>query len=160
MGGIIISKLENENSIYMDTIAEWMYDWWGNKDGYSLEAMRCFIKHSLGKDRLPHTYIALIDQHIAGMFQFSYTDLVCRPDIYPWLCNVYVAPNYRHQGVFKTMMHQVVDCARNVALRELFLYTKHEGLYEKYGWRFVSEIATFTNDQHMQRLYRLDLSEG
>ncbi len=159
MNDIRVIKLEDENSIYINTIAKWMYDWWGSRDGYSLEAMNCFIKHSLCKDKLPHTYIALVDEQLVGMFQFSYADLVCRPDIYPWLCNVYVEQKYRQQGIFKVMMNQVFDCAQEAALKELFLYTKHIGLYEKYGWEFVGDIETFTNDQHVQRLYKLDINK-
>ena len=40
----------------------------------------------------------------------------------------------------------------------VYLYTSHQGLYEKFGWTFVEEVDTFLKPR-MQRLYRLDLTD-
>lgn len=76
------------------------YNWWGIRDGKSYEEVRCNLEHSLNKDRLPQTYVALIDEEPAGMYQFAmFDDLDTRPDIYPWLINVYVDEKYRGKNV-------------------------------------------------------------
>lgn len=106
-------------------------------------------------DRLPQTYVALIDNEPVGMYQLSYTDdLDSRPDIYPWL---YVDEKYRGQNICRKLMETVNDNARKNNIKELFLYTKHIGLYEKFGWQFVEEVKTFRDDSPIERLYRLEI---
>jgi len=34
------------------------------------------------------------------------------------------------------------------------------GLYEKFGWNYVSEIDTYSKEPRIQRLYRLDLDNN
>ena len=49
--------------------------------------------------------------------------------------------------------------ARAAGLTELYLYTTHAGLYEKFGWTFLEEVDTFREESPKERLYRLSLSE-
>ena len=90
-----IIRLENNNDDIINKICEWNYNWWKIKNNNSLEEVRCYFKHLLCKDnRLPQTFIALIKDEPVGMYQISMSDdLVSRPDIYPWLVNVYVDEN-------------------------------------------------------------------
>ena len=62
------------------------------KKNYSYEEVKCYFEHSLYiKNRLLQTFIALINNEPVGMYQISMCDdLYSRPDIYPWLANVYV----------------------------------------------------------------------
>lgn len=153
-----IIKLENSNNDIFDKICEWNYNWWGIRNNDSFEAVKCYLEHSLCKDRLPQTYVALIDNQPVGMYQISMSDdLETRPDIYPWLVNVYVDENFRGKGICKEMMNTVYENAKKMNLTELFLYTKHIGLYEKFGWKFIEEVKTFRNDSPIERLYKLKI---
>ena len=49
------------------------------------------------------------------------------------------------------------NAKENIKFDKIFLYTKHIGLYEKFGWTFVEEINTFKKEQMIERLYKLDL---
>lgn len=130
----------------------------GIRNNDSFEAVKCYLEHSLCKDRLPQTYVALIDNQPVGMYQISMSDdLETRPDIYPWLVNVYVDENFRGKGICKEMMNTVSENAKKMNLTELFLYTKHIGLYEKFGWKFIEEVKTFRNDSPIERLYKLKI---
>ena len=92
------------------------------------------------------------------MYQFLYCDLEVRPDIYPWLANVYIEKERRGRGLGRKLLESVRDsAARNTDFEYLYLFTAHNGLYEKYGWEFVSEIDTFEEKDRIQRLYRLGL---
>lgn len=116
------------------------------------------MKHSLLKDRLPQTYGLFLNNTIIGMFQLTYEDLNVRPDIYPWLASVYVDEQYRGKGYSKTLLKSIKDIAsKTVDFSTLFLYTKHVGLYEKFGWEFVSKIDTYIEESRIERLYKLDL---
>lgn len=135
-----------------------MFHWWGERDGYSLEEVKCYMKHSLLKDRLPQTYGLYLDDTIIGMYQFTYEDLSIRPDIYPWLANVYIDENYRGKGYARILLESVKITATRISnCKELYLYTKHENFYEKFGWHFLSEIDTYSKEPRIQRLYKFDI---
>ena len=92
------------------------------------------------------------------MYQFTYEDLFVRPDIYPWLANVYVDETYRKQGYGRILLENVKKVAQeNIDLEEIFLYTKHIGLYEKFGWTYLYDIDTYNENQRIERLYKLKL---
>ena len=110
------------------------------------------------KDRVPQTYGAFIGDSIIGMYQFTYEDLFVRPDIYPWLANVYVDEQYRGNGVCRKMLESVKGNAKqNTQVNELWLYTKHINLYDKFGWEYVGNIDTCIEEQRSQKLYKLKL---
>lgn len=54
-------------------------------------------------------------------------------------------------------MNTVPKNAKKANLKELFLYTKYIGLYEKFGWKFVEEVKTFRSDSPIERLYKLEI---
>lgn len=153
-----IRQLIDIDEEILNIISTWMYNWWGNRDGYSFDATKCFMKHSMQEDRLPQTYGLFLNNKIIGMFQFAYEDLNVRPDIYPWLANVYIDENYRKQGYGKKLLENVKKIAKEkTAFKELFLYTKHIGLYEKFGWIYLYDIDTYKEENRIERLYKLDL---
>lgn len=153
-----IVRLEDSNNAIFEKILEWNYNWWGIRDGKSLEEVRCNLQHSLNKERLPQTFVALIDEEPTGMYQIAMTDdLDSRPDLYPWLINVYVDEKFRGQNVCRALMNTVSENAKKTNLQELYLYTKHMGLYEKFGWQFIGEVRTFREESPIERLYRLEI---
>lgn len=151
-------KLIDVDEETLNKVSTWMYNWWGKRDNYSFEEVKCFMKHSMQKDRLPQTYGLFLDNKIIGIFQFAYEDLSIRPDIYPWLANVYIDEKYRKKGLGRILLENVERMAKeNIDFEDIFLYTKHIGLYEKFGWTFVSNIDTFSKTPRIQRLYKLKL---
>ena len=153
-----IIKLKDTKNFIFNKICEWNYNWWGIRNNNSFEEVKCTLKHSLCTERLPQTYVALIDNEPAGMYQIAMSDdLISRPDIYPWLINVYVDEKFRGKNVCRELMNTVKENAKKANLTELFLYTKHIGLYEKFGWKFVEEVKTFKNDSPIERLYKLEI---
>ena len=100
--------------------------------------------------------VLLLEIKLFGMYQFTYEDLFVRPDIYPWLANVYVDEEYRCSGVCRRMLESVKQNAKqNTEFNELWLYTKHIDLYDKFGWEYVGNIDTCIEEQRSQRLYKL-----
>lgn len=154
-----IIRLEDSDNKYFDTICTWNYNWWGKRNNDTYEEVRCTLEHSLCKeDKLPQTFIAVIDEKVVGMYQIAVSDdLYCRPDIYPWLINVYVDEQYRGKGICKKLMETVRENAKTIGIKELYLYTKHIGLYEKFGWQFIEEVRTFREDSPIERLYKLEI---
>ena len=153
-----IIKLEESNNLFFDKICDWYYNWLGIKNNESIEEIKCTFEHSLCKNKLPQTFVALIDGEPAGMYQLSMSDdLNSRPDLYPWLINVYVDEKFRGRNVARELMNTVKENAKKLGLTELYLYTKHVGLYEKFGWKFIEEVKTFKDDSPVERLYKLEI---
>ena len=153
-----LNQLTNIDEDTLNKITTWMYNWWGLECGYSFDGMKCFMEHSLQKDKLPQTYGLFLDGNIIGMFQFTYEDLGVRPDIYPWLANLYVDEEYRNKGIARILLEKAKEIAKlSINFDEIYLYTEHIGLYEKFNWQYVSELDTYIKNPRIQRLYKLTL---
>ncbi len=153
-----IIRLEGKNNPCFDKVVRWNYEWWGEKTGKSREAVEYFMEHSICTDKLPQTFVAVDEGEPVGMYQLSMVDdLFGRPDIYPWLINVYVDPNHRGKNICRELMGTVPEAARAAGIKMLYLYTSHVGLYEKFGWEFVQEVPTFNEESPMERLYRIEI---
>ena len=100
MNNIEIKQITKIDDDTLATITKWMHNWWGREDWYTFEEVKCFMKHSLQKHKLPQTYGVFVDNKI---------------------------------------------------------YTKHHGLYEKFGWKYVSDFDTYRKIPRIQGLYKLDL---
>ena len=62
------------------------------------------------------------------------------------------------KGYGKIMMESIREnAARSLEYDEVYLFTGHVGLYEKFGWEFVKEIDTHMEMEGIARLYRLPL---
>ena len=140
---------------HLDRITDWMYNWWGKSEGHHYEAVYAYMSHSLQEKRLPQTFGLFLDGTLIGMYQFTMEDLFPRPDIYPWLANVYIEEPYRGCGYGRFLLNSVKETAAKAGLEELYLFTIHDNLYEKFGWTFVQEIDTFL-EPRIRRLYHLD----
>lgn len=156
---IKVYRLEEASEEILDKFTSWQYDSWG-KDNYSKEQIKYSLSHSFNKDKkLPQTFVVEVDNTIAGMYQIAYQDdLDARPDLYPWLINAYIDPDYRGQGLFKQLMSSVKDNIKELGFKEIYLYTTHEKLYEKYGWNFIKEEPTFKDNPSTVRIYKLELN--
>ena len=131
-----ITQIDSEN---LDIMTKWMYNWWGKEEGYTFEGVKCYMEHTFQKDRLPKTYGLFDNGRIIGMFQFIYEDLEIRPDIYPWLANLYVDEEYRNKGMARILIQKVNEVAKTtLEFKELYLYTKQP---------------------RIQRLYKLDIKD-
>jgi N-acetylglutamate synthase-like GNAT family acetyltransferase len=152
-----ISVLSDNNSPYIKLITDWMYKWWGEQDGWSVDRVNCYVKNCVAIDKIPQTIIAVTGDKIVGTCNLIMHDLDSRPDIYPWLANLFVDEDYRLQGVATGLINQAIKQAKKLGLKELYLYTKYTDLYEKFGFEFVEEVETFKKDSPIERLYKISL---
>ena len=138
----------------LDKMTAWMYAWWGAEENVSQEAVRAYLARGLREEGLPQTFGLYRSGELIGMYQLARNDLFVRPDLSPWLANVYIPEEYRGAGYGRMLLASVRENAAKAGLTELYLYTTHTGLYEKYGWEFIEDIDTYLTPNR-QRLYRL-----
>ena len=113
--------------------------------------------HSFQKDALPRTYGMYAGDTLIGMYQFTLGDLFVRPDLYPWLANVYLLPEYRGMGLGKRMILSAIRHAKEAGFLKLWLFTAHKGLYEPLGFTFLEEVDTILLTPRTQRIYSITL---
>ncbi len=120
----IMKLQDSKNNIFWKKLLNGTIIGGGLETGESLEAVRCNLEHSLNAERLPQTFVALLDGEPAGMYQLSMCEnLNSRPDIYPWLINVYVDEKFRNQNVCRQLMNTVKGNAqKGKSERALFIY--------------------------------------
>ncbi|MEG0794807.1 MAG: GNAT family N-acetyltransferase [Bacilli bacterium] len=152
-----IKELTTDDFIYIDTLTNWLYNWWGIDENYTKESIKCMLEHTINKNDLPKTYIMLENNTLIGMYQFLYDDLDIRPDLYPWLSNVFIDPTFRGKGYSKVLLNSVYNNALKSNLKELYLYTTHTNFYEKFNFTYLGTIDTFKTKDRIQRLYNIKI---
>lgn len=153
-----VKKMTQVTDQHFMTIVDWYWDWLGKANDESYEEVLETMAHSLNHKRLPQTFLVYRKTHPVAMFQIAMADdLTIRPNFYPWLINVYVDPAYRHQGVFTFIMEQISSIASRLGLHELYCYTHHLGLYDKFGWIPIENLAFPGRNGQRVTVYKIDL---
>ena len=62
-------------------------------------------------------------------------------ELTPWVGFVYTFPARRGRRFAGLLFDEVERLAREAGVREVFLSTNHVGLYEKYGWEFMTMMT-------------------
>lgn len=155
-----IIKVKESDEAYIQIMSDWIYNWWGEAEGYPREEIHAFCRNSISENRIPQTFLALADGKPAGMYQILMSDCKSRTDVYPWLTDVYVDVAFRGLGIGKQLIESVPEKARQLHLNELYLYTHLQGFYEKFDWEFVEYFDPYTTPEGIQRLYRLDIEKA
>lgn len=140
---------------FVAQVVEWFYRWWGVPGNFKYGQVREFVEHSLNDGvRLPQLFAAIDGDRVVGVFAVAMSDdLITRCDVYPWLANVYVDEKCRGRGIGRFLLSHLDEVMSGLRIPELFLYTKHLGLYEKFGFEFVEYVNTYKDDSPIERLY-------
>lgn len=153
--GLKIIQVTDKNDDILDVASKWIYEWYGKESGRTLREVQEYYRHCACTDRLPQTFIAYKDSIPIGTFQFGMSDNFVRPDIYPWLKNVYIDHSHRGNGYADIMLDAAVESAKKAGLKELYLFTHITGLYERHGWKLLEEFETYNEGYGRQKLYVL-----
>lgn len=100
---------------------------------------------SSGHDRIPATYILLIDGVAAGSVSLLDRDDIggVRPDLSPWLASLYVEPRHRRLGYGSALVKHCIQQAAKCGCSTLYLYTDtHSKFYERLGWQPIEYLTS------------------
>ncbi|MER1999077.1 MAG: GNAT family N-acetyltransferase, partial [Lysinibacillus sp.] len=96
------------------------------------------IEHAITTDSvLPVWYLLLDGEKIIGCTGLITNDFISRMDLWPWICALYIEPEYRGLRYSKLLLDQAKHDAKNAGFSSVYLCTNHIGLYEKYGFDFI-----------------------
>lgn len=153
----MIKVLDYVDSNLIEVITNWFYNWWGKKENWSYEKVYNYILNSCSKKILPKTFIFMDDNTIKGVCMLSYYDMDVRPDIYPWLINMYVDTPYRNQKICDSLLKYSINYLKENNFKEVYIYTLISGLYEKYNFKKIEDVKTFDDDL-VYNLYKLEIA--
>ena len=133
----------------VDTVAGWLWGFWGNARNY--EFYRSLVAHGSPED-IPLIYVAFRDGVPAGSVALLRADLFSRQDLFPWMADLYVAPEYRSRGIGSALQDYILEKAVERGYREVYLYTPLTGYYEKKGWGYTGD--EMDRDGEVVRIYK------
>ena len=114
-------------------------DYFPDKFGVAREIYDDCITNSLGSSfPLPQWYLMTDDEdNIIGGAGVITNDFVSRMDIGPYLCALYIEPEWRCRGLAGLLIKRLEEDAAALGYDRLYLCTDHTGFYERYGWKFI-----------------------
>lgn len=117
-------------------VAGWIWDEWARHEPDVDRAANDAVVHAaLQGGPLPYFVVARVDGQPVGCASVLAADLPTRPDLGPWLANVYVLPAWRGRGLGAALVAQAMAHGTGIAER-LYLYTfGATAMYERLGWR-------------------------
>lgn len=78
---------------------------------------------------------------LLGAVVFANEDMKMRPDLSPWLCALFVVPEYRKMGIARLLVeHGMEHCRNNLKLSTVYLWTFDEPLanyYKTFGFETI-----------------------
>ncbi len=121
---------------YTDQAIDFFADTWQSDRRLYADAMR---NSPAGRLALPRWYLLLADGEIVGGCGLIANDFISRQDLMPWVCALYVAPNWRGQGWGGKLLEHARQEAGAMGYGRVFLSTDHTGYYERYGWTYMAD---------------------
>jgi GNAT superfamily N-acetyltransferase len=124
------------------TLAEWHHHQFRHlSPGSTVERCGSRLRAQPGRRQIPTTVVALADGQPLGSASLVAHDMAIRPELSPWLATVFVAPEYRRQGIGASLVRRIVEEAAALGAERLYLYTPDkEGFYSRRGWRTVERV--------------------
>jgi len=122
-------------------LAQWHYDEWRHfVDGDSPERRLRLLLARANHRAVPTVFVAVDGTRLLGSATLAEHDMETRPDLTPWMVDVFVAPEFRRRGIASALVKRVVHEAAELGVGELYLFTTgvwREVLYAGLGWQVL-----------------------
>ena len=140
---------------YFKEIVNYLYNWWGYKKFNSYDEFYKTYLNYITNDNLPNLYALIINDTLIGAYEINEKDYVEEKEYTPYLANIFIKENYRGQKYSSILIEDCVVKTKKLGYNKLYLHTKIENYYEKYGFKFKEEAET---KYGIKRIYEKDLS--
>ena len=122
-----------ENPEFTDIAISYFQKHWASEN--SLMVYDDCIRHCVtAKTPLPQWYLLCDVDVVVGCAGLITNDFISRMDLYPWLCALYVDPQYRGSALGRLLIEKCKEDTRKAGYSELYLCSDHVGYYEHYGF--------------------------
>jgi GNAT superfamily N-acetyltransferase len=122
----------------VSAVARWLWDEWRREDGYSLEETIARVAKRTSPLGPEQCFVLLVNGAPVATASLTQFDLPARPDLKPWLAEVFVKPKFRRRGFASQLVMCVEAACRSAAIRTMWLFTASAAdLYSPLGWHAV-----------------------
>jgi GNAT superfamily N-acetyltransferase len=144
-----------EHTEQIPLLAKWHYRQWGDLTGASSQHdyQKLLSTHAFSQC-IPMTLLALNGNRLLGSVNIVESDLDMRPELTPWLAQLYVAPEQRGRGIGSTLVRAAVARTTDLGFDALYLYTSGALpiFYESMGWTTRETVQYKGKDRTVMEL--------
>ena len=121
---------------HLDTLSRWHQEEWGYfKPDKTLADRIERMKSHLLPEFIPTTFVAENDD-LFGSAAIVEHDMDTRQELTPWLAGVYVASEFRGQGIGSKLVLHIMEQAKQNMIKRLYLFTPdRDTFYARLGWK-------------------------
>ncbi len=129
---------------HVDQLAAWHYAQWHEYHaGWTQEVARAELySHTLSRD-LPTTLVLIENELLLGSVSLLEDDaLELSAFGNAWLASLYVKPEARGRGFGARLVKALMQHAKNISMKEIFLFTpEHKAFYQTLGWQVLQQAT-------------------
>ena len=124
---------------FITTVARWLQAEWGHlRPNETVRDRAERLDQTCGHHEIPTTLVAIDGDQPVGCASLIEHDMLTRPELSPWLAEVFVPSEYRCRGIGAVLVKRVIQEARSLGVPRIYLYTPGSGtLYLGLGWSVV-----------------------
>lgn len=126
---------------HLPTLARWHHEEWGYLNpGETLADRIDKMRAYLGEATIPTLLIAVENDKVLGSAALIAADMDNKPELSPWLANVFVRNDQRGRGLGSALVKAIMALAASSQWPHLYLFTPdQEVFYSKLGWKPLSK---------------------
>ncbi|PNH78492.1 GNAT family N-acetyltransferase [Vibrio diazotrophicus] len=139
----------------LEKCVDYIHSKWGSDKNYSY-FNDAILHSSVNENAIPQFYVLVHQEQIVGCYGLIVNDFISRHDLFPWFSSLFVEIEHRGKNLSETLFKHASCRAEAMGYRSLYLTTEHEGFYEKFGWKRVSD--GYDPSGLRARIYRMPLA--
>lgn len=143
MFALSVQPLEPKSPLLGQIAAE-QFAYWGPLTGCgSRELYELFLKQAALSIDLPRVLLGTRRGVLLGSVNLLKTDMTIRPQLTPWMGQLFVIESERSQGVGTALLDAAVSYIERLGYRRLFLFTSGTlpHYYRKRRWTDVEDVV-------------------
>jgi len=132
-----------DHSELVPVTGHWRWQGFFKDRGIGLQdVLRYERERASSRECLPRTFVLLEEREPVGMVTLVENDLEIRPNLNPWLADLYVAEPFRGRGHGLRLVRGMETKAREKGIGRLWLFTTNAAkLYARAGWIVVETVT-------------------
>ncbi len=98
-------------------------------------------------------FVAVQNDVVIGTAALDNYDMDTHKELSPWLARVYVEKNSRRKGVGEALVRCVIEEARSLQVKRLYLFTaNHARYYNRFGWTTLFQEKYYGEQEYVMVL--------